>query len=130
MKEKNVGEFFDKQAKKYGNKTYLIFDKTGEKFNYKQFLDKVNQTANFLRNVGVKRGDTVSTYLPNLPHTLFLLFATGKLGAIINPMSTMLTKEEVEFQLDNADTKVFVYDSELHERIGTVKGPKLKTKII
>ena len=130
MKEKNVGEFFDQQAEKYGDKTYLICDKTGEKFSYKKFLEKVNQTANLLRSIGVKRGDTISTYLPNVPHTLFLLFATGKLGAIVNPMSCSLTKEEVEFQLDNADTKVFVYHSDFHDNMGKVKGPKLETMIV
>ena len=32
---KNVGEFFDRQAKKYNDKTYLIFDKTEKEFSYK-----------------------------------------------------------------------------------------------
>ncbi|MFH1439114.1 MAG: class I adenylate-forming enzyme family protein [Candidatus Woesearchaeota archaeon] len=130
MDYKNVNEFFNKQAERYGNKTYLIFDKTGEEFSYKRFIEKVNQTANLLRSIGVKRGDTISSYIPNLPHSLFLLFAAGKLGAIINPMSTSLTKEEVEFQLDNADTKVFIYHSEFHDKIGDVKGPVLETNIV
>ena len=55
----------DKAAKEGGEKTYTIFytERT-----YNEVLENANRIANYLRSNGIKKGDRVALFLPNLPH--------------------------------------------------------------
>ncbi len=44
--------------------------------------DAVGRAANVLRALGVKRGDRVAAYLPNIPEAVIALLATASVGAI------------------------------------------------
>jgi fatty-acyl-CoA synthase len=58
----------------------IHFLRTGEPdevpatMSYRQFMGRVNQTANLLHDLGVGPGDTVSLMLPLIPQNCFALF--------------------------------------------------------
>ena len=53
-----------------------------QKITYYELYVKVNKLANALKNLGVKKGDTVSMYLPMCPELLISLLACNKIGAV------------------------------------------------
>ena len=59
------------------------------RITYREFLRKINQTANLLHDLGIGPGDVVSYLLPNLPHTHYVLWAAETAG-VANPINPML----------------------------------------
>jgi propionyl-CoA synthetase len=51
-------------------------------FTYRQLHDEVNQVAAMMRSLGVKQGDRVIIYLPNMPEAVFAILACARIGAI------------------------------------------------
>jgi fatty-acyl-CoA synthase len=78
-----------------------------EEFSFREVREKVSQTARLFREYGVGRGDVVSLLLPNLPETLFCLWAAEAVG-IVNPINPLLEPEIIESILVQANTRVLV----------------------
>jgi len=74
-----------------------IYDyQTNHRYSYKQFNERVNRTANFMKNrLGIKKGDRVTLYAHNCMAYLDILYAVGKIGAIISPLNWRLTIPEL-----------------------------------
>ncbi|HNS26175.1 MAG TPA: AMP-binding protein, partial [Methanobacteriaceae archaeon] len=53
-----------------------------KKITYYELYLEVNKLANALKNLGVKKGDTVSMYLPMCPELMIALLACNKIGAV------------------------------------------------
>ncbi len=63
----------------------LVFEsETGIKstLTYKQLYQQVAAVASALREFGIKPGDRVAAYMPNLPETIIAMLATTSIGAI------------------------------------------------
>jgi len=51
-------------------------------YTYNQLYDKVTRTAKAFKDSGVKKGDRVAGFMPNIPETIIAMLATASLGAI------------------------------------------------
>ncbi len=63
----------------------LVFrgeDKVMAHLSYKDLYDQVSQLSQALRDIGIKRGDRVAAYVPNMPETMVCALATASIGAI------------------------------------------------
>ncbi len=70
-----------------GNRTALIWEgENGDTsfYTYNMLLAEVNRFANALRSFGVKKGDCVAIYLPNLAESFIAVLACLRIGAIYN----------------------------------------------
>ena len=58
-------------------------DEPGEvrRITYKQLSTEVNKTANALKALGIKKGDTVCFYMPMIPEAAFAMLACTRIGA-------------------------------------------------
>ena len=68
----------------------LVFwgeDKVKGRASHAELYRAVAQTAAALRAMGVRRGDRVAAYLPNLPATVVAMLATASIGAIFSSAS-------------------------------------------
>src|SRR5512144_3131861 len=61
------------------------------RLNWREFDAYVNRWANALAALGVRRGDRVATVLGNSLELLATYWACAKLGAVIVPLSPLLT---------------------------------------
>jgi long-chain acyl-CoA synthetase len=62
--------------------------------------------ANALQALGVKKGDRVAIYVGNIPEFIVAFFANCKIGAISVPFNTMLKGMEIEYILNNSESKI------------------------
>jgi len=56
-------------------------DKTAS-FTFRQLHDEVNRVAAMMQALGLKRGDRVIIYMPNMPEAVFAVLACARLGAV------------------------------------------------
>ncbi|MBS4191673.1 long-chain-fatty-acid--CoA ligase [Bacillus sp. FJAT-49705] len=107
-----IGELIEWSAINYPNKTGLIYREKEQSFTFQELNEKVNQFASSLSQLGVKKGDVVSTFLYNTSEFVITLFASAKLGAIFNPINYRLTPNELQYILNDAGSKVLIFEKD------------------
>jgi len=81
---------------------------TETKLSFAALSRSSNQTANFLRDLGLKRGDHLLLLLGNVVPLWETMLAAMKLGVIVIPATTLLTADELRDRLDRGRAKVVV----------------------
>ncbi len=78
------------------------------KLSFAELSRRSNQTANFFRDLGLKRGDHLLMLLGNVVPLWETMLATMKLGVIVIPATTLLTADELRDRLDRGKAKAVV----------------------
>ena len=120
----------DETAQKYPNLTYTIYD--GATRTFAQVKDTADRIANFLASKGIKKGDRVAIFLPNLPQYPAIYFGILKAGAVCVTCNPMYTADELNYQLKDAGAKaVFVMDhAEFYKTaVKAIQGSEVETVV-
>lgn len=111
--EKPLFSILDDNARQYPNQVYTIFN--GGKRTFSQVKNMADRIANFLIARGIRRGDRVAVFLPNLPHYPAVFFGILKAGAICVTCNPLFKAGELNFQLKDSGAKVvFCMDHPLY----------------
>lgn len=105
-----IGDWTGRRAILSPQKEAIIDNILNERYTYKMMDDRANQAARLLLDSGVKKGDRVGVYSKNRFDFLDLLFACGKIGAILTPFNTRLTTPEMEYLIKKTGPSIFFYD--------------------
>ena len=91
-------DYFDHMA--HGNEAVALHiveeDGSEIKRSFEQMCTRSSQVANWLRDVGVKRGDRVLLMLGNELALWELMLACIKLGAVMIPATMLLTADDLQ----------------------------------
>ncbi len=124
----NITHHIERASKLFPGKTALIFE--DRSFTYQQLNLMVNRMANGLKELGVKKGDRVALFLPNIPEFIISYLGTLKLGAIAVSLNVMLKSSEVRFILNDCTAKVLITTEELSQQLPETDVPELKHILI
>jgi hypothetical protein len=83
-----VGDGLDRTAARIPDNEALVEVATGRRWTYAQFVEGIDALACGLLGAGVRTGDRVGIWAPNVAEWVFVQYATAKIGAIlvnINP---------------------------------------------
>ena len=89
---------------------------TGRTITYGQLLDQIRRTAAGLAARGIKKGDVVSLWSPNVPEWPIVFFGVIRLGAIVHTSNPVSTPDELAFQLNDGNAKILVTVNALAEK--------------
>ena len=107
--EKPLFSILDDAARDYPDATYTIFNDFTRTFA--QVKDTADRVANFLSSRGIKPGDRVGIFLPNLPHYPEIFFGILKAGGVAVTCNPLYQASELNFQLKDSGAKaVFAMD--------------------
>lgn len=124
----NWGLLLERHAQKRKNKLALVFE--DKKFTYGELNDLVNQMANYLWKLGIKKGDRVGIYLPNCWEHIVAHFGILKIGAIVIPFNPMYKSYEIQYMLEDSGAETVITIPELYPYVKEVeKSTKLKNII-
>ena len=101
-----IGEILPEAARRFGDKTALIVE--GATFSFSELEAMSNRVANGLAAIGVQPGDRVTLYGQNCWEWLVAYYAIAKTGAVVNPISSMLTTEEVRYVVADSGARAVV----------------------
>ena len=79
-----------------------------KKLTYYELYREVNKMANALKNLGIKKGDTVSMYLPMCPELIISMLACTKIGAVHSVVYSGLSVGAFVERMNDADAKVLI----------------------
>jgi acetyl-CoA synthetase len=90
-------DYFDEIAR--GNTQpalWIVDEDAGEtKLSFASLSERSNRVANYLRGLGVRRGDRILLMLGNIVPLWECMLAAMKLGAVIVPATTLLTRNDL-----------------------------------
>ncbi|HTZ01362.1 MAG TPA: AMP-binding protein [Xanthobacteraceae bacterium] len=90
-------DYFDVMARDNPNPAlWLVDEEAGEtKLSFAALSERSGQVANALRQLGVRRGDRILVMLGNVVPLWECMLAAMKLGAVIVPATTLLTRNDL-----------------------------------
>jgi fatty-acyl-CoA synthase len=102
--------FLARAAEVYPEQTAIIHGKRS--WSYREFYARARRLASALVKHGIKRGDTVSVVLPNVPAMLEAHYGVAMAGAILNTINTRLDAAIIAFTFDHGEAKALITDRE------------------
>jgi len=110
-------DIFEETAERYAERNALVFWETGRRFTYAEYKRRVDELAQGLYAIGVRKGTHVGLWMTNRPEWVFSRLAIYKLGAIMVPFHTRYKTEELRYVLKQSDTRVLLMEDEFFGKI-------------
>lgn len=99
-------ELLQKTAREFPEKTAIAyFDK---EMTYRELNNLCDKFAAALDALGVKKGDKVAIFLPNIPQFIISYYGIIKTGAIETAVSPLYKEREVEHQLNDSEAETII----------------------
>ena len=94
-------DYFDPMAAGNAKPALWVVDESGVvRLSFAEMSERSNRVANFLRELGVRRGDRMLLMLGNEVALWDTLLAAAKLGAVVIPAATLLAPEDLQDRLN------------------------------
>ncbi len=104
-------DWLKRHAERNPHRLALVDAHSGRQFTYAQFNERANRLASFLQDtLGIRQGDRVSILAQNSSDYYELLFACGKMGAILNTLNWRLAVPELQYILTDCSPRLLIYE--------------------
>ncbi len=102
----SLGSVLKATAEKYPDHTAIVyFDRP---ITYRELDLACDKFATALNDLGVRKGDKVALFLPNIPQFVIAYYGTLRIGAIETAISPLYREREVEHQLKDSEAETVV----------------------
>ncbi|MGZ0711101.1 AMP-binding protein (plasmid) [Coraliomargarita sp. W4R53] len=109
-------EWFDVLAGQHPDRaavTLVSADLSARSWSYAELSSRSDQVANWLSDIGVRRGDHVIVMLGNTIELWEVMLAITKIGAVAVPTSTLLSATDLEYRVEHGAIRAIVTESAL-----------------
>ncbi len=100
----------DRHIKKgKGDKIAYIFideENREKRISYKDLLSLVNRIANALKDLGIKKGDRISIYMPNTIEAVAVMLACARIGAIHSVVFAGFSVNALNLRIKEAGSRI------------------------
>ena len=119
----SIADVVDEHAKDRSKVAIYFEDAEGrkEKVTYWELRDESNRFGNFLRGLGMKKGDRIMVILPRLPEVFASQLGSFKIGAIVVPCPDMLRAKDIEYRANNCQAKTIIASIASTEEVEKVR---------
>lgn len=129
----NLTEEMEKYALNPDKKALICMDEQNvtEEITYKKLMDRANQIANSLEELGLTKGDRILIIMPRLIETYAVYIACLKAGITVIPCSEMLRAKDLSYRVNHSEAKAIIADYRFTEQVKDIKDdlPTLTYKI-
>jgi long-chain acyl-CoA synthetase len=117
-----VAEAFQLTAKANPDRCALRLRDDESSMSWAEYADKVRRTAAGLAGLGLERGGSVGIQLTNRPEFHWFDAAALHLGATPFSIYNTYAFEQVQYQLRDAEARIFVTEKAFVDRLGDLEG--------
>lgn len=96
-------------------------DGSQKKFTFEDLAEKSSQFSNYLKSLGVKRGDRVFIFLPRVPELYISFLGILKIGAIAGTLFSAFQEQALADRLNNSGVSILITNEELRLRVEKIK---------
>jgi acetyl-CoA synthetase len=85
-------------------------------YTYRMLYHEVNRFANVLLKLGLKKGDPVAIFLPNLPETVIAVLACFRLGLVFNTIFSGFSSVSLRTRVEVFEPKLIITADAIRRR--------------
>ena len=115
-----LGEVLRESARNYPENPAIIY--FGGRMTYAELDRLVDRFATAIQDLGVKKGDRVGIFLPNIPQFVIAFYGALRAGAICVACSPLYKGRELEHQLNDAGAETLVAMDTLYPIVQDIRG--------
>lgn len=105
----NLAWIVEHHARITPQKEAVVWNET--RISYGRLNAMACRVANYLREIGIERGDKVALSCPNLPYFPIVYFGILKAGAVVVPLNVLFKPREIAYHLRDSDAKaIFAFE--------------------
>ena len=100
-------DYFDPMASGNAQTALWVVEESGSesRISFQEMSARSNRVANFMRRLGVRRGDRVLVMLGNEVALWEILLGAFKLGAVVVPCTMLLTEDDLRDRIERGEVK-------------------------
>ena len=123
-----ISQALSRSAKNFPN--HIALNYMGKKITYRELDGLVNRFARALSDLGVEPGDKLAVCLPNIPQVIITNLAVLRIGAVAVQNNPLYTERELEYQLNDSDSKMVITLTLLIPRMEKIRANTQIEKIV
>lgn len=93
----------------------------GKGISYETLAKKIEKTARAFAALGIKKGDRVMLCLPNIPQTVYCLYALNRLGAVAGLIHPLSAQKEIVSYLAEVGAKTLITIQQFYGKMAAVQ---------
>ncbi|GAB0169034.1 long-chain-fatty-acid--CoA ligase [Lysinibacillus sp. CTST325] len=122
----NSSNLLARNARKYPMSEAVVCQ--GRRVTYRDLDEQVTRLSHALLEQGVRQGDKVIIFMPNVVEFVVSYFAIQRIGAIVVPVNAKFTLQEVEYVAQHADAKAILVHEAIFAAVENIMVIPLKIK--
>lgn len=124
-------DYFDSFARGNDEPALWIADESGAelKLSFAEMSQRSSQVANFLRELGVRRGDRLVVQLSNHVAMWEIMLAAIKLGAVVIPSATLLAVADLRDRVERGGARFIVTQAERTDKFPGLSGDSVRIAV-
>jgi long-chain acyl-CoA synthetase len=122
-----LDDLLNKSAARHPDQTAIIFGGSlgsrvlDKLVTYHELNTAVDQFADAIQSLGIKKGDRVAICMPNCPQFVIAYYGSMRAGGIAVPFNFLYTKKEIKDQLNDSGAEVMITLSSFYSLIESVR---------
>lgn len=117
--QETIPNFLLQRAYLTPDRTALVIEE--KNWTFHEMAEIVLDYSKRLASLSIKQHDRVAILMKNRPDTVFIIHALQQIGAEIVFLNFRLTASELQFQLEDSDTKILIYDADFSKLVGQLQ---------
>ncbi len=120
-----LGQLLEDTARRFPDRDALVYPDRGLRLSYRELDELCDRVAKGLLAIGIKQGDHIALWASNVPEWVILMFAAGRIGAVLVTVDTNYQAAELEYLLRQSDASALfltrgVKDNNYLETLGHI----------
>jgi acetyl-CoA synthetase len=122
-------DYFDTLAGSAHPALRVVDGKSDRSVTFTELATRSNQVANYLASRGVVRGERILLMVGNVPALWETLLGAMKVGAVVIPATTLLSREDLVDRLERGKVRVIVAEHTLAPRFAGLPGTPIRISV-
>jgi len=103
--QKTIGQMLDDVVGEHTHRDALIHTEIDIRYDYRGLSREIDRVARGFISRGIRQGDKVAIWAPNLPEWLLTLLGLAKIGAITVPIDPAASRENLQYILEQSECR-------------------------
>ncbi len=117
--EISLGDALRNSAAEAPGKVALTY--FGTEITFRELDNLVDRFGEALQDLGVKKGDRIAIYLPNIPQFVIAYYGALRVGGVVAALSPLYKEREIAYILNDSGAKILIAWDRLYPYVQAVK---------
>jgi fatty-acyl-CoA synthase len=103
--QESIGQVLEGICSRYAGRNALVHTEAGIHYTYGRLSQEIERVARGFLKLGIRPGDKVALWAPNIPEWLLVFLGLAKIGAVTVPIDPAAARENLHFILEQSESR-------------------------